>query len=366
MRLSSASRPRLKGSVDLFPASDGTVYLLRAGHPDLALPELEPRLRALLEALDGSRSPAGLAELRPDLPAHEVAATLSQLSGLGLLEDATGDRVLAPEQLERYDRQLAYFGEVVPPGAARAECQARLAAAHVVVIGLGGLGSWIGWALAASGVGRITGVDGDVVEPSNFNRQILYREADLGRPKAAAAARTLGAFNSGLDFRAVERRLEGEQDVAELVADADFVVEAADWPPHLLGRWINAACAEAGVPHVSASQFPPTVRVGPTIAPGTPGCLECLEEQARRDHPLFDELAEWRLGAHGEAATFAPACALIGGVVAADVVHHLTGLGEPATLGAALMFDIRTFEVTREPVAALPGCEVCGTALSAR
>jgi bacteriocin biosynthesis cyclodehydratase domain-containing protein len=363
MELSRAKRPRLKGTVERFAASDGTLYLLRPGQPDLALPELAPRHRALLGSLDGSRSSADLVDVSPDLTAGDVEATLAQLDELGLLEDAAADaRWLGPAQLDRYDRQLAYFGELVPARTPRAACQARLAEAHVVLIGLGGLGSWIAWALAATGIGRITGVDGDVVERCNLNRQILYREADIGQPKATAASRAIGEFNSEIDFRVLGRRLESEADVAAVVAGSDFVVEAADWPPHLLGRWINSACAKAGVPHLSAGQVPPVVRVGPTVAPGRPGCHRCLEEQARRDHPLFDELAAWRRTATNTAATFAPACALIAGIVAADVVHSLAGLGEPATQGAALIVDLRTFEVTREAVPALADCAVCGEA----
>jgi bacteriocin biosynthesis cyclodehydratase domain-containing protein len=111
--------------------------------------------------------------------------------------------------------------------------------------------------------------------------------------------------------------------------------------------------------HVGASQFPPLVRVGPTFVPGRRGCLDCLEQSARRRDPLFDELADWREGADTLAATFAPACALIGGVLSGDVIHHLTGLAEPATLGASLLFDIRTFERRRLPVEPVPGCRIC-------
>ena len=70
----------------------------------------------------------------------------------------------------------------------------------MVVIGLGGLGAWALWALAAAGVGDLVGVDGDVVELSNLNRQTLYHERDLGQPKALAAARTLAAFNSAISL----------------------------------------------------------------------------------------------------------------------------------------------------------------------
>jgi bacteriocin biosynthesis cyclodehydratase domain-containing protein len=202
-------------------------------------------------------------------------------------------------------------------------------------------------------------VDGDVVERSNLNRQTLYREEDVGRPKAIAAARTIAAFNSRISFEPVPRRLESEAEVAAVVEGADFVVEAADWPPYRLSRWINSACAAAGVPHVGASQFPPLVRVGPTFVPGTRGCFDCLEESARARDPLFDELAAWRERAEGFAPTFAPACSLIGGVLSSDVIHHITGLAEPATLGASLVIDIRTLEQRRVAVEPMPGCPVC-------
>ena len=354
-------RPRLRRSIERFPASDGTLYLLQGGDGDaLALPDLPDRQRALLEGLDGSRTLDGLTALHPELTADEVTGTLDQLGELGLVEDAATDSAwLSDAEQDRYDRQLEYFGELARGRLDRAACQARLRDARVVVIGLGGLGAWAIWALAAAGVGNLVGVDGDVVERSNLNRQTLYREQDLGQPKALATGRTLAAFNSTISFEPVARRLESARDVAAVVRGADFVIEAADWPPYRLSRWVNASCAAAGVPHVGASQFPPLVRVGPTFVPGRRGCLRCVEETARNRDPLFDELADWRQRADTLAATFAPACSLIGGVLSGDVIHHLTGLAEPATLGASLLFDIRTFERRRVAVDPVPGCPIC-------
>ena len=357
-------RPRLRRSIERFPASDGTLYLLQGGDGDaLALPDLPDRQRALLAGLDGSRTLDGLTALHPELTADEVTGTLEQLGELGLIEDAAADSDwLSASDQDRYDRQLEYFGGLGGGQVARGACQARLREARVVVIGLGGLGAWALWALAAAGVGHLVGVDGDVVERSNLNRQTLYREQDVGQPKALAAARTIAAFNSGISFEPIPRRLESAGEVAALVRGADFVIEAADWPPYRLSRWVNASCAEAGVPHVGASQFPPLVRVGPTFVPGRRGCLDCLEQSARRRDPLFDELADWRQEADTLAATCAPACALIGAVLSGDVIHHLTGLAEPATLGASLLFDIRTFERRRQPVEPVPDCRICAAA----
>jgi molybdopterin-synthase adenylyltransferase len=344
------ARPRLKQTIDVLDASDGRVYLFRGGEHDFAIePDGRP-IAELVRSLDGERPLEGLT---PEL--REMAA---QLWELGLVEDAEDDLELGAEA-ERYERQLRYFGDLAPARASRVAYQRRLAGARVVVVGVGGLGGWAAYALAATGVGTLVLVDGDEVEPSNLNRQILYGESDVGRPKAPAAARRLTGFNSGIRIEAVQRMLASELDVREVVAGADFVVDAADQPVHEIERWVNAACFRAGVPYISMSQFPPLVRVGPVYVPGRTGCYACQEAGWREGFPLFDELAEHRSARPSPAASFAPASGLVGSLVALDVVHHLTGLCEPATLGASLTIDLRTLGVEREPVERRAGCGVC-------
>ena len=80
------------------------------------------------------------------------------------------------------------------------------------------------------GIGELVLLDGDQVEESNFNRQILYRERDLGRPKAEAAADALAEFDSSCRLTAVARRLESVDAVREVAEGVDFVVNGADWP----------------------------------------------------------------------------------------------------------------------------------------
>ena len=228
------------------------------------------------------------------------------------------------------------------------------------MIGVGGLGGWAAWALACCGIGEMWLIDGDRVEISNLNRQILYTEADIGRLKVEAAAERLGAFNSAMRIEATARRLESEEEIAEFIAGSDVVIDAADWPAHDIERWVNSACFEAGIPYITMSHFPPIARVGPLYVPGRTGCFACQETAYRRDYPLFDVAVEQRRAQPSPAATLGPACGLIGGQVGLDVMHQLTGLAEPSTLGVAHIYDLRTMEVEREPVVPEPDCPVCG------
>jgi bacteriocin biosynthesis cyclodehydratase domain-containing protein len=175
-----------------------------------------------------------------------------------------------------------------------------------------------------------------------------------------AAAETLAEFDSACALTAVPRRLDGVDAIAEVIEGANFVVNAADWPAHDIERWTNAACVAAGLPFITMSHSPPVARVGPLYVPGTTGCYACQEAVYRRSHPLYDELVEQHRGRPSPAPTLGPVCAFVGGQVAFEALHQITGLCTPATLGAALIYDLRTSELSREPVPRLPDCDVCG------
>jgi bacteriocin biosynthesis cyclodehydratase domain-containing protein len=350
-------RPRLRRTVDTVEAG-GDVYILRPGaDSDLVIERPDAAARGLLDALDGSRSED---ELEREFGAERVRSALADLDAAALLEDAADDERTSPRERARYDRQLRYFGDLASGSTPASEYHRRVRRARVALLGVGGLGSWAAYALTCCGIGALVLVDGDRVEESNFNRQILYRERDVGRLKVEAAAEALAAFDSSCELTVLPRRLEGVGAIRTAIEGADFVVNAADWPAHDIERWNNAACVEARVPFITMSHSPPVARVGPTYVPGTTGCYACQESVYRESHPLYDEMVDQHRGRPSPAPTLGPVCAFIGGQVALEALHQLTGLVPPATLGAAYVYDLRTMHVSREPVPRVPGCEVCG------
>src|SRR6185312_3116372 len=107
------------------------------------------------------------------------------------------------------------------------DAQERLLASHALVIGAGGLGSAALLYLASSGVGRITVCDGDRVDLTNLQRQIVHRVDAIGEPKVDSAARTLSAINPDVRVEPLMERA-GEARVAELVDSADVVLDCSD------------------------------------------------------------------------------------------------------------------------------------------
>jgi bacteriocin biosynthesis cyclodehydratase domain-containing protein len=351
-------QPRLKTTTEVFTSPAGDICLLRpSDEADLVLEGADAGDRELVGALDGRTSRAAL-DAR--FGAEPVAQLLDLLDAEGLVEDAGAYGALTAEERGRYDRQLRYFADIAPDGVSAPDCQVRLRDAHVVVLGVGGLGTWAALSLACCGVGELTLVDGDVVELSNLNRQVLFAAEDVGSPKAGVATAAIERFNPGIRVTPVVRTLGTPAEIADAVRGSSFAVDAADRPTHDIERWVNAACFENGVPYITMSHFPPFARVGPLYVPGETGCFNCQERAYRQSYELYDHIVEQRRAAPSPAATLGPVCAFVGGQVALDVVHHLTGLCEPASQGRVRVFDTRTLEVSDERVPRDPDCEVCG------
>jgi bacteriocin biosynthesis cyclodehydratase domain-containing protein len=339
---------RLRPSIEPFFAASGDVYLLRPGtHDEHVVRAPSDEDRALLARL--SREPVAA-------PAGGVVASrIAPLVAAGVVMVEPSSPPLAPTEAERFDRQLPYLGEL---GDAR-DVQRRLRAGRVVVLGCGGLGTWALGAMASVGIGSFVLIDHDTIELSNLNRQILYREADLGQPKVTVAAEWLRRFDATIEVLTTPRRVEGPGDLGAAAAGADALVLVADWPPYDLARWVNEACLAQGLPFITAGQQPPLLKVGPTYIPGRGACLACHESAVRRDFPLYDELVERRRRDPPAATTLGPASGVIGTLLALEVMHLLAGPEPPATHDRALLLDMLTLETRWESIERDPSCTAC-------
>lgn len=340
---------KLRGSLELFLASDGDAYLLRGGSGrEHVIRGPEPADRELLRRL---------AEGPVDVPPSSATERrLLPLIEAGAVIPAPGLDALPGGDAERFSRQLPYLEDIAPDAVA---AQRRLRESTVAILGCGGLGTWALGALASLGVGRFVLVDDDHVELSNLNRQILYGVGDLGEPKVERAAGWIRRFDPSIEVEAHRRRVAGPEGLG-MITGADVLLLLADWPPYELPRWVNNAALAAGVPFMLAGQQPPLVKIGPTFLPGDGACFACQEHRSRADYPLYDELAEQRMRTPPEAATLGPASALVGAILAMEVLHLLVGGRPPATHDRVLLLDTRTLEQRWEPVQRDPGCPSCG------
>lgn len=249
-----------------------------------------------------------------------------------------GVPLLTEEQLERYSRQILLEGVGL-------DGQAKLLQSRVLVVGAGGLGSPAALYLAAAGVGAIGLVDGDVVDRSNLQRQVLHGWADVGRPKTRSAAETLRALNP--DVRVIEHpEVLTSENAMDVLRGYDLVVNGSDnFPTRYL---VNDACVFLGKPLVDASILKWEGQLT-VFLPGR-GCYRCLYPSPPPPGSVPSCAEGGILGA---------VAGIMGTLQAAEAIKVLLGAGEPMA-NRVLLFDafsgrFRTLKWRRDP-----RCPVCG------
>jgi adenylyltransferase/sulfurtransferase len=243
------------------------------------------------------------------------------------------------EQLLRYSRHIL-LPEIGIEG------QEKLLGAHALVIGAGGLGSPVALYLASAGVGRLTLCDGDTVDLTNLQRQIVHRGDTIGRNKVDSARATLATINPEVNVVALAERVDGSR-LEALAADADVVIDGCD--NFATRHAVNRACVKLGKPLVSGAgiRFDGQVAVFDPRNPDSP-CYACL-------FPEDAESEDVRCAVMG---VFAPVTGIIGSIQAAEALKILGGIGEPLT-GRLLLLDALAMQWRSVLVPRDPHCPVC-------
>lgn len=251
---------------------------------------------------------------------------------------------LPPDRLNRFARHIV-LPEVGGAG------QVALAAAHVLLVGCGGIGSPALQYLAAAGIGRLTLVDSDTVDESNLQRQTIFTPGDIGRPKVEAAADWVRRFDDAIEVRAILGRI-GEEDTALVLDGADLVLDGCDNFATRLA--VSDACVRLGIPLTSAAigRFQGQVANFAGHLPGE-SCYRCFVGDAFDAEDCDTCAADGVLGAM---------VGMVGSFAAMHAIRVLlagkTTLGDPQW-GKLHLFDglapsMRTLRIVKDA-----GCKAC-------
>ncbi len=243
-------------------------------------------------------------------------------------------------ELDRYARHMI-LREIGGLG------QRKLSQARILVVGAGGLGAPALQYLAAAGVGTIGVIDGDTVEASNLQRQVIHRDESIGQPKVFSAADAMRALNPFITIKPYHRNIDA-QIAGDLIADYDLVLDGTD---DVAARYsVNAACVAAKVPLIS-------------------GALSQWEGQLSvfdpaRDAPCYacvfpDPAPPGAAPSCAEAGVLGPLPGILGAMMAAEAVKLVTGAGTPLR-GRLLIHDALYGETRHITARRRSDCAVCG------
>ena len=242
------------------------------------------------------------------------------------------------EQMLHYSRQimLPHFG---------IEGQQRLHDAHVVIMGVGGLGSPAAMYLAAAGVGTLTLVDFDTVDNSNLQRQIVHTIDSVGESKVSSAKNTLLKINPETTIHCIDQRLT--QDTLEaLIAEASCVIDATD---NFASRFlINRACVSRKVALVTAAaiQFEGQISVF-DLRKEDSACYACLYAETGEENTNCSDNG-----------ILAPVVGILGSMQALEAIKVICGIGDTLQ-NRLLIFDALSMQWRTMRLKKDPGCAVC-------
>jgi molybdopterin-synthase adenylyltransferase len=246
---------------------------------------------------------------------------------------------LADAELERYARQIV-LPQVGGVG------QKKLKAAKIVVVGAGGIGSAVIPTLAGAGVGRLTIIDDGEIEEANLHRQPLFRERDVGHPKAELASQFVQRLNRFVEAVPVQARIEASN-AQDLLAGHDLVIDGSDNFATRLA--VSDACVSVDLPLVSAAAIQFQGQVG--LFRGRP-CYRCFVGDAF-DAEDCDNCSE--LGVLGALT------GTMGNFAALLAINTLVGVGDDAA-GKVHLFDGVNLSWRTIRIPADAACKACGSA----
>lgn len=219
--------------------------------------------------------------------------------------------------------------------------QKRLSDATVFVAGAGGLGCPVALYLAVAGIGHLRIADKDVVEQTNFNRQVLHWEQDIGKEKVTSVEEKLRQVNPLVEIRTFHLTID-ESNIMELVGDADIIVDAMD--NYHIRYLLNNVCHEKRIPlvHGAIRGFDGQAM---TIIPGKSACFNCVfpSEPPSETFPVVGVTP-----------------GIIAMIQANEVIKYLLGKGKLLT-DRLLIWDGLNSEMEYLRVSKRPDCKICST-----
>ena len=242
------------------------------------------------------------------------------------------------EQMLHYSRQimLPHFG---------IEGQQKLQDAHVVIMGIGGLGSPAAMYLAASGIGSLTLVDFDKVDNSNLQRQIVHNTDSIGNSKVSSAKDTLLKINPETNIHCIDKQLSREE-FELLISDVDCVIDATDnFETRFL---INRACVSQQVALVSAAaiQYEGQISVF-DLKDKDSACYACLYSEAGSENTNCSDNG-----------VLAPVVGILGSMQALEAIKLIAGIGETLT-NRLMIFDALSMQWRTMKLKKDDHCKVC-------
>lgn len=358
---------RIKPTIQILK-DRGRIYL-RSSCSGTEIEDESGLIGEVMDRLDGTGTVAGIVAALAGGDADRAAKIDMILDALDdnlFLEDVSlpVPSALDAHETERWSRNLDFLGSYCRASESKYAKQIQVRDARIGLLGLGGLGSHLLYDLAAFGFSNIRAVDFDKIELANLNRQILYRESDIGRNKTEVAAERIRQFHPRINIEVTNKRLGSTADVSGIVEGSDAVICVADKPTYLMVDWLNQACVAAGVPFINGG-VDNCCAVYYTVLPHKTGCVECWRRRVQATDPLSAHFLSHEIATEPSdpyaGPAIVPLVSALTGFMVAELIRVVTGITDPIATNRLRTLEFTTMETAEGEIWQRdPQCPLCG------
>lgn len=375
-------KPRIKLSHNIIQVFSNEICIGEIPKHAFRLQDITPEYLYLIDLLDGTRTIPRIIkkynEKYPEVKEEEILNAINSLYEHHLIDDAgTESEILSNVELELYDRQILLYSMLDKQHKPGFFYQEMLKRKVVGVFGMGGWGTWISVNLALNGVGKLRIVDGDTIEVSNLNRQILYSHPDIGSPKVDAAKKSLNRVNPNVEVDPIfQFVLKDEGQIEELMSGLDMLflcwANLAYFLPNTTEEIILKHAFNMKIPVLEVAADPFNIAVGPIfINNGLTPCFNCIKEQFKEtvfgDDPEFLAIhaarfeRKFRNGNRTvNAWQTSPSLSIMSGMASDQAIKFLSGIEQPFLQDKRFTLSLSNFESKTYTYTRRPDCEWCG------
>ncbi|MFT3980061.1 MAG: ThiF family adenylyltransferase [Ferruginibacter sp.] len=335
---------RIKSSWQIFAEKNTLIFYNSYGKEISVL--LNSVMKELLQLLAKPVTEEGLINQLAEILAadpKDANALIGEMKALHILEN------YLPAQIEntsyqKFQTQLSFFDLLDPLSSlqSKIELQEKLSAVKIMVIGCGGIGCSLLQSIAAAGIGHITIVDGDKVEPGNLGKQLLFTQQDIGAYKAEAAAAQLLRIAPDAVIVPITTFINSAAHLEEIltaISMPDFMFLSADEPG--LPFWVDAVCQKLSLPFMKVSYLGTVGFIGPLIVPNGKRFAEVIYTPTVEQ--LQNEFTNLHNKGHKHASTVFTN-SIIANLAITELVKFILHIGEVKTTGRRLYFSFETME----------------------
>ncbi|PWX32716.1 hypothetical protein CYK92_07290 [Clostridium perfringens] len=355
------NKPKLRSSVSVVDLNDNIIeFFLTNTRRQVRIKITSKKILDLILNLDGELTIDEIVnKYNIDLETKEyLIKFLNYLESKSIIED---NIYIDIEEGNKYRRVINFIGDFSSSKVETKRMWSNIRNSHVVIIGLGAVGSWVSSLLVQNGIKEFTLIDNDTVDITNLHRQFGFSENDIGLLKTDVIEKRLKEFNRNVKVNKINKFLDENLLDNNIDYKVDLIINCADKPNvDTTSMWVGEYCMKNNIPHIIGGGYNLHLSlIGQTIIPFKSACVKCFEKELSRINEIDTKTLRKLNIKNRKIGSFGPMCSIIASMIAMESVKVLSKNIIPANLNRRGEFNIYNMDIKYYNIERYDTCEWC-------